>query len=401
MTTIVTSTLRKLGWGAGAIAVIALGFGSVSYSQEEPRQITVEQLPIFSLQPPPSTLGIDIWTNRSDATYRIGEELMLFLRTSYDASVTVLNVDAAGRTTRLFPNKFAPDNRLHANQVYQVPGTGSAFKLKVGGPVGINLIKVIATTNDKPVVLGRAAQGSDPFETYDETSEDLARQIQLVMSQSGAVWTVADRPIRVVSKHANLPPPTVLTLPSANALSPPVVTAPSAANSASSSQAVAVQSASNQLSELPFGLTNWPSAFVLDLRSMKPVYKVGEELMLTVTPERSCKLTLFSIDAQNNATILYPNRLESPPSLSAGRTTFLPGTDGKMRFTLLGSPGVQKVVALCGEEWSLASLFRSGDADRAVYPTVSTEASIADLITAQFKSGRKLAHATASFVLTP
>src|SRR5208283_2068952 len=117
-----------------------------------------------------------------------------------------------------------------------------------------------------------------------------------------------------------------------------------------------------------------------------------EELTLTVTPEHNGKLALVSSDAQNNTTVLYPNRLESEPSLRAGRTSFVPGTDGKMRFTLLGGPGVQSVVALCGEEWSLlGSLFKSSDADRAVYPTVGSDMNIAQLITAQLQSGRKLA----------
>ena len=152
----------------------------------------------------------------------------------------------------------------------------------------------------------------------------------------------------------------------------------------------------------PFGLATIPSAFGLELRPGKTSYRVGEELSLTVTPERNCKLTLLSVDSQNNTTVLYPNRMEKEPSLRGGRTTFLPGTDGKMRFTLLGGPGVQKVVAMCSEEWSLlGSLFRSDDKDRAVFPSLGNETSATQLIGAQIQSGRKFGHATTTFMLTP
>src|SRR5262245_31715024 len=103
-----------------ACALAAMASGALA---QESRQITVEQVQILNLQPPPSTLGVDVWSNRADGTYQIGEELTLFIRVSHDAQVTVLNVDAVGRTTMLFPNQFAQDNRLRANTVYRLPGT--------------------------------------------------------------------------------------------------------------------------------------------------------------------------------------------------------------------------------------------------------------------------------------
>jgi Domain of unknown function (DUF4384) len=379
-----------------AVVAAAVGmFVAAGVHAQEARQITVEQLPIFNLTPAASTLGVDVWTNRVDATYAVGEEMTLFVRTSHDAAVTILNVDAAGKTTRLFPNQFTPDNRLHASQVYQMPGSNASFKLRVGGPAGVNVIKVIATTVSKPIFQGHVARSSEPFETYEDSSADLARQIEVVMNQQPpGVWAMAERPIRVVTQPVAVQPPQFISVPGPR----PVVVGTPAPPAQPPQPPVNVI----PVVQPPFGLGSIPSAFVLDLHAMKPSYRVGEELTLSVTPERNCKLTLLSLDTQNNATVLYPNRLESEPSLRAGRTSFLPGTDGKMRFTLLGSPGVQSVVALCGEEWTLlGSLFKSSDTDRAVYPTVGSDTNIAQLITAQLQSGRKLAHATTSFVLTP
>jgi hypothetical protein len=393
-----------LGLGL-ACSVAALCAAS---AQEGDRQVTVEQVPMLNLTAPASTLGIDVWTNRADSTYAINEDLTLFIRTSYDASVTILNVDAIGRTTTLFPNAYHPDNRLRGNQVYQLPGPNAGYKLHIGGPAGVNLIKVIASTTATPILAGRASERSGGFETYKEPTDELARQIQAVMAKEPrAVWSVADRPVRVVSQHAAPPPPqNVIVLgPPATVVTPqpgptvvpgpgptPVVI-PTPVNPATPTPPAV----------LPFGLSGVQSAFTLDVRPARASYRVGEELTMTVTPERDCKLTLVSLDAQNNATLLYPNRLEKEPSLRAGRTSFLPGTDGKMKLTLMGNPGVHQLVALCGEEWSLmgalGSLFRSSD--RAVYPTASSPTEITQAISSQLQSGRKVSHTTTSFVLAP
>jgi hypothetical protein len=373
----------------GTVLLAAMSCPGWAEEGGEARQITVQQAPLLNLTAPASTLGVDVWTNRADGTYAIEEDLVLFVRTSYDASVTILNVDAAGRTTILFPNRFVPDNRLRGNRVYQVPGANAKFKFNVGGPAGVNLIKVIATAEKAPILKGRAVEQSGPFETLKDSSEELARQIQVVMTkQPGAVWATADRPIRVVARQAAAQPPQVLP-PQAPVVPPSVVVPP-----AGSPPAVAGPGL--------LGLNGTPSAFGLELRTAKASYRVGEELALTVTPERNCKLTLLSVDAQNNATVLYPNRLEKEVSLLAGRTSFLPGTDAKMKLSLMGQPGQQTVVAICGEEWSLAgsisNLLKSDD--RSVYPTVNSQVDVGQVIAAQLKSGRKVAHTSATFLLT-
>jgi hypothetical protein len=383
-----------------AMAGGALSGRALAADEDEARQITVQQAPLLNVTAPASTLGVDVWTNRADGTYGINEDLTLFVRTSYDAAVTILNVDAAGRTTMLFPNRFAPDNRLRGNQVYQVPGATAQFKLHVGGPAGVNLIKVIATTSTAPIFQGRAVEQSGPFDTYTDTSEELARQIQAEMAQpKNGVWATMDRPIRVVSRQAAAQPPQILPMPVPSPVPSPIPPVVIVGNNP-----VTTTPGASPVRPTPslLGLNSTPSAFGLEVRTAKPSYRMGEDLALTVTPERNCKLTLLSVDAQNNAVVLYPNRLEKEPGLRAGQTTFLPGTDGKMKFTLMGLPGPQSVVAVCGEEWSLIgsinNLFRSDD--RSVYPTVNNQVDIAKVISAQLKSGRKIAHASATFLLT-
>jgi hypothetical protein len=355
-----------------SISLLALSAGALAHEQDG-RQISVEPASTSEVRPPASALSVDVWANRADNTYRIGSDITLSLRASRDVSVTVLNVDAAGRTTMLFPNAFAADNRLRANQVYQVPGPNPSFKLRVGGPTGMNVIRVIATTSHVRPMQGEASKRSGPFEVYDESGDEIARHIEAVTAQDKTTWAVAEFPIQVVAEGEE---------------------APSSAAPAAAHEADATA---------PFGLAAQPSAFGLDLRPMKTSYRSGDSLSLTVTPERDCKLTLLSVDQKHGAAVLYPNRLQSEPLLHAGRTSFLPEAESNLKFTLLGSEGPQRLVALCTEDWSLAETMNalSQPSDRPDYANVTSEAAVTDAIAAQVQAGRKLAYAATTFFITP
>lgn len=56
----------------------------------------------------------------------------MWLRTSADAYVTVVNVPVAGEPTVVFPNEHQPDNFMAARTTRKVPGAGDGFQLRVG-----------------------------------------------------------------------------------------------------------------------------------------------------------------------------------------------------------------------------------------------------------------------------
>ena len=69
----------------------------------------------------PGSLEVVAWVDRSDYTYARGEDVTIFVETNKDAYVTVLNVDPAGGTTILFPNRYQPDNLVRAGRAARVP----------------------------------------------------------------------------------------------------------------------------------------------------------------------------------------------------------------------------------------------------------------------------------------
>ena len=137
----------------GALAVSAEG-------QSVSRTLAVERLSAeqeivkgVDVVPAPGGLEVVAWVDRPDYTYARGEDVTVFVETSKDAYVTVLNVDPSGATTVLFPNRYQPDNRVRAGRAVRVPDPRSGARITVTGTVGAELLKVIAST--QPV---------DPFE---------------------------------------------------------------------------------------------------------------------------------------------------------------------------------------------------------------------------------------------
>ena len=176
-----------------AVAFHGGAAGQQTGEQSLSRSLTVEQAAVYDVQPsaPPSTgaeeaLRVVGWVDRPDYTYAIGENVRLFLETSQDAYVTVLNVDPSGETTRLFPNRYQPDNFVPANRAIEVGDPNSGFRIVVGGTIGIELLKVIAST--RPIPMFEALRSSDagPFQVLREEPESIARSLSVVMKDTSS-----------------------------------------------------------------------------------------------------------------------------------------------------------------------------------------------------------------------
>lgn len=296
------------------------------------RQLTVEQTPVAQLSAPESNLKMDIWLDRSDGQYLPGESAQLYLRPDRDVQVVVLNVDAQGRTMVLFPNNYTHNNHLSGQQVHILPAPDAPYHFRVSAPMGVNLIKVIATTNQQAILdANQLLSGNGPFSQIERSTTDLARQLTVTMNERPeSHWVMAEQYLEVVPQR------------------------PSTAGT----QAPAPQ----------------PSTFGLDLRLEKNHYRLGEHLALTIAAERDCTLTLVNVSAtQNEAVVLYPNQAVTQVRLQAGRQTWLPGADSSVRLSVLGPPGAQTLMAVCTEESTSLLGNLSQYAQRAVYPQLNPQ----------------------------
>ena len=176
-----------------SVVMLYAGGATVAAGQSVSRTLSVEQTTIKDVTPPGAstpggadTLDIVAWVDRPDSTYARGERVRLFVQTSKDAYVTVLNVDPAGETTVLFPNQYQSDNLVRARRAVEVPDPNSRSQVVVSGPVGTELIKVVASTRPIPLFEARQLSEAGPFRTVRTQPGSTARSLTVAMTEPTA-----------------------------------------------------------------------------------------------------------------------------------------------------------------------------------------------------------------------
>lgn len=185
----------------GLLALLTALGGCATVSQELPPPIALTPAPapapVLVPVPVPIGLTINFTTDRLTPVYPVGDTIQLQVSVNQDAQVVILNTDAQGNTTVLFPNAHAPDNHLRAGQVYSLPWPGAPFRYRIARPTGPNLLRVIATTGNQPFLALNYSNG--PFASYNAPTDNLLRQVQVVTdNQPGAQWATLDYPFTVV-----------------------------------------------------------------------------------------------------------------------------------------------------------------------------------------------------------
>ncbi len=181
------------------VSAVFAGFSMTASADFTARDLSVEQRPIAQLPASPQTnLSVTAWVDQRDETYRVGENLYLNVRASQDAYITVLDVGTSGKVHIIFPNDYQQDNRVRAGQTVRIPGKQASFDLRVGGPAGHELIKVIATTGPKPLFNPYDLIEAAPFREYNKDAMGASKDLSVVLrEQHSQGWAQYDKVIRV------------------------------------------------------------------------------------------------------------------------------------------------------------------------------------------------------------
>ena len=363
---------RPAAVAALASALAAGGLASSPALADGARDLTVEQTAIYTVQAttpaaaaPAGALGVVAWVDHADNTYAVGEAVRLFVRSNKDAYVTVLNVGPSGNTTMLFPNAAQRDARVRANQVVEIPAQGSGASIRVGGPVGRELIKVIASTSPVPLFDATKLTGAGPFAMVSGDGRSVARDLQVTMDAQPAshewddynkvITTIASRPVSAVV---------------------PLMPAPSG-------QA-------------------WPVAGSgLRIATDKTRYRLGEAVTVYASSTVPCYLTLVNIGSSGQARVLLPNAAQPQNYLPAGQTVVFPGVGSQLTVTPVGPAGVETVTAVCSADNRpvVASDLVYGGGLFAGLGSAGMSSS-RDLAVVAAEPGRQASHATVGFLVT-
>jgi mono/diheme cytochrome c family protein len=100
-----------------------------------PSNDTAAQSTRIGLPPPPLPQSrpdvIDVVLKSSKSTYRTGDILTVFARASSNCNMTIVNVDAAGRGTVIFPNDFEQNNAVEAGVELRLPAETAPYQFRL------------------------------------------------------------------------------------------------------------------------------------------------------------------------------------------------------------------------------------------------------------------------------
>ncbi|WP_028732729.1 DUF4384 domain-containing protein [Rhizobium leguminosarum] len=127
---------------------------------------------------PAQTGPVSITFDRAEAKYAIGEVVGLFIQSTENSYVTVLNVSPNGAVVKLFPNKYQTDALVGAGKRVQVPDPASGARLQVSGPVGQEQIKVFYSSKPLTIFADLGSSGGGMFRSIDGGMEAVSRSLE-------------------------------------------------------------------------------------------------------------------------------------------------------------------------------------------------------------------------------
>ena len=103
---------------------------------------------------PHAPLTVRVWTSQKE--YREGDHITIFMQGNRDFYARIVDITSSGEILQLLPNAYRQQGRFEAGRIYEIPGEGDRFDLKVTPPFGEDRIVVYASE----VPLGNVAMSS-------------------------------------------------------------------------------------------------------------------------------------------------------------------------------------------------------------------------------------------------
>ncbi|HDD35810.1 MAG TPA: DUF4384 domain-containing protein [Candidatus Desulfofervidus auxilii] len=184
--------------------IVVLTFGLLAaYAQQATveKQIKVEEKVegLQEIKNPESGFKVELWTDREDATYKVGDEIVFYFKTNKDCRLTLLNVGTSGKTHIIFPNKYQKDDLVKAGKVYRVPAKDARWVFKAEGPAGIDLVKAIATLEKVALVDKEDLKPAGAVQEVKKPQSELAKDIAISLKPVNEKrWAEAEKIINVI-----------------------------------------------------------------------------------------------------------------------------------------------------------------------------------------------------------
>ncbi len=301
---------------------------------------------------------ISISTNKSSEgdVFTFDDKIELQFTSKKDCYLTVLDFTPSGQLVVLFPNQWATDNFVKADQQIRIPPAEAKFELKSGGPVGTDRVTVIATTKPEKVVDIDTKKITNAFAVIDDReAQAVTRQIVVVAKEDEELPPTPPTPDpNNGSVTGGEPKPPVDGTPAEPPVGEPPAEPPKpeikpnvtgTENTDKNEWAVAHIAVHNRSKEDAGSfVTATKGDWVVKLWTEKPDYKAGDKMIVRLQTNQPGKLTeLSNLGASGNINPMLP--AGEAIDLKEGIINVLPGKDHKFIYEASAPAGADSIIA--------------------------------------------------------
>ena len=188
------------------LLALVLGLGQVGLTQTAQGIIVV---------PPSNQVQVTINVDQADRTYLVGEQIRLFIQTTAPSAqqlyLNVVDIDAAGRCTLIFPNAFSPNPLVPVGN-FVLPDR-TTYNFQVTPPPGTEYVQAFASLQPLDLRQIFSTPSGDPFPTLCTNPAQFAQQVESNPQVQGIIavgqFASAFVPITVLGSVPPPPPPPV------------------------------------------------------------------------------------------------------------------------------------------------------------------------------------------------
>jgi PKD repeat protein len=161
--------------------------------------------------PPSDQIQVTINVDRQNPIYAVGEQIRLFIQTTAPSAshvyLNVVDIDAAGRCTLIFPNAFSP-NPLVPVGPFVLPDR-TTYRFQVTPPAGTEFVQAFASLQPLDLRQIFNTPSGDPFPALCTNPSQFAQQVQAAVQGIIAVgqFATAFTSFTVLATQPPPPPP--------------------------------------------------------------------------------------------------------------------------------------------------------------------------------------------------
>lgn len=191
--------------------VVGLSFwvtGIFAQQSTSEKQIKIEEKKeagevdeLEDIENPDAGFKVELWTDRKDSVYKVGEEIVFFFKAQKDCRLTLFNIGTSGKVYIIFPNKHQEDNLVKAGKVYRVPAGEAKWVFKASGPAGKELVKAIATLEKTELVSDKDTKPAGVVQEVTAPESQISKDIAIALKPvETKKWAEAAKTLEVKEK---------------------------------------------------------------------------------------------------------------------------------------------------------------------------------------------------------